>query len=156
RRSRGVLAISAVLAVTASLVVVLAAPAWGPVVGLDQVLDARLAAVWAAFLALTLTSLAMLRSRNKLRMAIFVAALQSLGAQATGVLLLYRWAPTVTSYLCGLIIGQAAAAFVSLLALTPDWSALAAIRRYGGIFLFGLPMVPQQLSGWILGVGDRV
>ena len=156
RRSRGVLAISAVLAVAASLVVVLAAPAWGPAVGLDQVLDARLAALWAGCFALTLTSLAMLRSRDKLGMAIFVAALQSVGAQATGVLLLYWWAPTVTSYLCGLIIGQGAAALVGLLALRPDWSALAAIRRYGGIFLFGLPMVPQQLSGFILGVGDRV
>jgi O-antigen/teichoic acid export membrane protein len=156
RQSRGILAISAVLAVAASLVVVLAAPAWGPVVGLDQVLDARLAALWAACFALTLTSLAMLRSRERLRMAIFVAALQSIGAQATGVLLLYWWAPTVTSYLCGLIIGQGTAAFVGLLALTPDWSALAAIRRYGPAFQFGLPMVPQQLSGWILGAGDRV
>ena len=89
-------------------------------------------------------------------MAIFVAALQSVGAQAAGVLLLYWWVPTVTSYLCGVIIGQGAAAFVGLLALTPDWSALAAIRRYGGTFLFGLPMVPQQLSAFILGVGDRV
>jgi O-antigen/teichoic acid export membrane protein len=156
RRSRGVLAISALLAVATSLVVVLAAPAWGPVVGLDRVLDARLAAVWAACFGLALTSLAMLRSKDKLRMAIFVGALQSLGAQAAGVLLLYWWAPTVTSYLCGLIIGQGAAALVGLLVLRPDWSALAAIRRYGGVFLFGLPMVPQQLSGWILGVGDRV
>jgi len=156
RRSRGVLAISAVLAAAASLVVVLAAPAWGPVVGLDQVLDARLAAVWAGCFALGLTSLAMLRSKDKLRMAIFVAALQSVGAQAAGVLLLYLWAPTVTSYLCGLIIGQGAAALVGLLALRPVWSALAAIRRYGEIFRFGLPMVPQQLSGYILGVGDRV
>ncbi len=156
RRSRGVLAIAAVLAVAASLVAILAAPAWGPAVGLDQVLDARLAALWAACFALTLTSLAMLRSRDRLRMAIFVANLQSVGAQAAGVLLLFWWAPTVTSYLCGLIIGQGAAACVGLLALTPDWSALAAIRRYGGVFLFGLPMVPQQLSGWILGAGDRV
>jgi O-antigen/teichoic acid export membrane protein len=155
-RSRGVLAISAVLAVAASLVAVLAAPAWGPAVGLDLVLDARLAAVWAGCFALALTSLAMLRSRDKLRMAIFVATVQSVGAQATGVLLLYWWAPTVTSYLCGLIIGQGAAAFVGLLTLRPVWSALAAIRRYGWAFLFGLPMVPQQLSGFILGVGDRI
>jgi O-antigen/teichoic acid export membrane protein len=156
RRSRGVLAISAVLAVAASLVVVLAAPAWGPAVGLDRVLDARLAALWAACFALTMTSLAMLRSRDKLRMAIFVAALQSVGAQAAGVLLLYWWAPTVTSYLSGLIIGQGAAALIGLLSLRPVWSALAAIRRYGPIFLFSLPMVPQQLSGYILGLGDRV
>ncbi len=156
RRSRGVLAISAVLAVAASLVVVLAAPAWGPAVGLDRVLDARLAALWAACFALTMTSLAMLRSRDKLRMAIFVAALQSVGAQAAGVLLLYWWAPTVTSYLSGLIIGQGAAALFGLLTLRPVWSALAAIRRYGPIFLFSLPMVPQQLSGYILGLGDRV
>ena len=156
RRSRGVLAISAVLAVAASLVVVLAAPAWGPAVGLDRVLDARLAALWAACFALTMTSLAMLRSRDKLRMAIFVAALQSVGAQAAGVLLLYWWAPTVTSYLSGLIIGQGAAALIGLLTLRPVWSALAAIRRYGPIFLFSLPMVPQQLSGYILGLGDRV
>lgn len=156
RRSRGVLAISALLAVAASLVVILAAPVWGPAVGLDRVLDARLAALLAACIALALTSLAMLRSRDKLRMAIIVAAVQSLGAQAAGVLLLYWWAPTVTSYLCGLIIGEGAAALVGLLVLTPDWSAVAAIRRYGGIFLFGLPMVPQELSGWILGAGDRV
>ena len=68
RRSRGVLAISAVLAVAASLVVVLAAPAWGPVVGLDRILNARLAALWAGFFAITLTSHAALRSRDKLKM----------------------------------------------------------------------------------------
>jgi O-antigen/teichoic acid export membrane protein len=156
RRSRGALAISTVLAAAASLFVVLAAPVWGPLVGLDRVLDARLAALWAGSFALTLTSLAVLRSRDKLRMAIFVAALQSVGAQGIGLALLLWWTPTVTSYLCGLIIGQGAAALAGLLALRPDWSALPAIRRYGGIFLFGLPMVPQQLSGFILGVGDRV
>jgi len=156
RRSRGVLAISAVLAAAASLVVALAAPAWGPAVGLDRVLDARLAALWAACFALTMTTLAMLRSRDKLRMVIFVAALQSVGAQAAGVLLLYWRAPTVTSYLSGLIIGQGAAAVTGLLTLRPAWSALAAIRRYGPVFLFSLPMVPQQLSGYILGLGDRV
>jgi O-antigen/teichoic acid export membrane protein len=156
QRSRGVLAISAVLTVAAALVFVLAAPAWGPAVGLDRVLYARLTVLWSGCLALTLTSLAVLRSRDNLRVAIFVAALQSLGAQGIGVLLLFWWAPTVTSYLCGLIIGQGAAGLVGLLALRPDWSALAAIQRYGGAFLFGLPMVPQQLSGFILGLGDRV
>ena len=156
RRSRGVLAISAVFTVAASLVIVLAAPAWGPAVGLNRVVDARLAAVWAGCFALTMTSLATLRSGDRLRMAIFVAALQSMGAQAVGVLLLYWWTPTVTNYLCGLIIGQGAAALVGLLTLRPAWSALAAIRRYGATFLFGLPMVPQQLSGYILGLGDRV
>jgi O-antigen/teichoic acid export membrane protein len=155
-RSRGVMAISAVLAVAASLVVALAAPLWGPAVGLDQVLDARLAALWAGCFALAMTSLAMLRSRDRLTMAILVAAIQSVGAQAVGVLLLYWWAPTVTAYLCGLIIGQGAAACVGLLTLRPVWPTLAAIRRYGPIFLFGLPMVPQQLSGFILGLGDRV
>jgi O-antigen/teichoic acid export membrane protein len=156
RRARGVLAISAVFAAAASLLVIIAAPAWGPAVGLDRVVDARLAALWAACFALTLTSLAMLRSRDRLRMAIFGAALQSVGAQATGVLLLYWWTPTLTSYLYGLIIGQGAAALVGFLALRPAWSALTAIRQYRGAFLFGLPMVPQQLSGFILGLGDRV
>lgn len=156
RRARGVLAISAFLAAAGTLVVVLAAPAWGPAVGLNQVLDARLAALWAGCFALTLTTLAMLRSRDKLRMAIFGATLQSLGAQLAGLALLYLWAPTVTSYLWGLIIGQGAAALAGLLALRPAWSAVTTIRRYAGAFLFGLPMVPQQLSGFILGLGDRV
>ena len=113
RRSCGVLAISAVLAVAASLVVALAAPAWGPLVGLDRVLDARLTALWAGCFALTLSSLAILRSRDKLRTAIFVAALQSVGAQAVGLALLHWWTPTVTSYLCGLIIGQGAGGLLS-------------------------------------------
>jgi O-antigen/teichoic acid export membrane protein len=156
RRSRGVVAISAVLAAITSLIAVFAAPAWGPAVGLDRIQDARLAAVWAGCFALALTALAMLRSQEKLKMAIFVAALQSLGAQAAGVALLYLLTPTVTSYLYGLIIGQGAAALAGLLALAPDWSALLAIRRHGRTFLFGLPMVPQQLSGFILAAGDRV
>jgi O-antigen/teichoic acid export membrane protein len=156
RRARGALAISAVLAVAAWLVVALAAPAWSPAVGLYRVLDARLAALWGAAIAMTWTSLAMLRSRESLGMAICVAALQSLGAQAVGVALLYWRAPTVTSYLYGVIIGQGAAALVGFLALRPDWSVLAAIRRYARAFLFGLPMVPQQLSGFILFAGDRI
>jgi O-antigen/teichoic acid export membrane protein len=156
RRSRGVLAISAVLGVAASIVVIAAAPAWGPLVGLNLVLTAQLTALWAACLGLTLTSLAVLRSRDKLRIAILVAALQSVGAQAVGLALVAWWTPSATSYLCGLIIGEGAAALVGLLALRPDWSALTAIRRYGGVFLFGLPMVPQQISSYILGVGDRV
>jgi O-antigen/teichoic acid export membrane protein len=156
RRARGILAISAVLAIAAWLVVALAAPAWGPAVGLYRVLDARLAALWGAFLAVTWTCLAMLRSSERLGMAVFVAALQSLGAQAVGLTLLWSWAPTITSYLCGMIIGQGAAALVGLLALRPAWSALAATRRYGRAFLFGLPMVPQQLSGFILFAGDRI
>ena len=156
RRARGVLAASALLAVAAGLVAVLAAPAWGPAVGLNRVLDARLTALWAACYALAWTSVAMLRSRDSLGMAIVVVALGSLGAQAVGVALAYWWAPTVTSYLCGVIIGQGAAALVGLLALRPDWPALAAVRRHGRAFLFGLPMVPQQLSAFILYAGDRV
>jgi O-antigen/teichoic acid export membrane protein len=156
RRSRGILAISAVLSVVAWVVVALAAPAWGPAVGLNRVLDARLAALWGALFAVTWTSLAMLRSRERLGVAILVAALQSLVAQAVGLALLYLWAPTITVYLCGVTIAQGAAALVGLLALRPAWSALAAIRRYGQAFHFGLPMVPQQLSGFILFAGDRI
>lgn len=156
RRARQVLAVSAVLALAAWLVVALAASVWGPAVGLQGVLNARLAALWGAFFALTWTSIAMLRSRESLGTVIFISALQSLGAQGTGLALLYLRAPTVTSYLCGVIIGQGAAALVGLLALRPDWSALVAIRRHTRAFLFGLPMVPQQLSVFILFAGDRI
>ena len=156
RRSRGILAIAVVLAAAASLAVILAAPAWGPAVGLYRVLDARLVGLWAGCFAVALTSLAMLRSRDKLKMAIFVAGLQSVGGNAIGLALLYLWAPNVTSFLCGLLIGQGAAALIGLVALRPAWSALAAIRRYGPIIVFGLPMVPQQLSGFILNTGDRI
>jgi O-antigen/teichoic acid export membrane protein len=156
RQARGVVAVAAALAVAACIVVALAAPLWGPAVGLYHVLDARLAALWGACFALTWTSLAMLRSRDSLRMVIFLGGLQSLGAQATGVALLYLWEPTLTSYLSGVIIGQGAAALIGLAALRPDWSAISTIRRHGQAFLFGLPMVVQQLSVFILYAGDRI
>lgn len=156
RQARGVLAVSATLAVAACLLVALAAPLWSPAVGLNHVLDARLAAVWGACFALTWTSLALLRSRGSLGTVIFLAGLQSLGAQAAGVALLYLWEPTLTSYLCGVIIGQGVAALLGLAALRPDWSALTAIRRHSQTFLFGLPMVLQQLSIFILYAGDRI
>ncbi len=94
--------------------------------------------------------------KEKLGIAIIIGGLQSLGAQTLGVLLLLLWAPDVRSYLCGVIICQAAAALTGFVALRPDWSALAAIRRYGRAFAFGLPMVPQQLSVFILFAGDRI
>lgn len=156
RRARGMLAISVILAAAALLIVVLAAPAWGPAIGLDRVLDARLAAAWGACFALTWTSLAILRSRENLGRVIVVSALQSLGSQAVGLALLYLQTPNLTSYLEGVIMGQGAAALVGVLPLRPDWSALAAIRRYSRALLFGLPMVPQQLSVFILYAGDRI
>ena len=156
RRARGMLAISVLLAAAALLIVVLAAPAWGPAVGLYQVQDARLAAVWGACFALTWTSLAILRSRENLGLVLVVSTLQSIGAQAAGLALLYWQAPNLTSYLYGVIIGQGTAALVGVIALRPDWSAVAAISRYRRALLFGLPMVPQQLSVFILYAGDRI
>lgn len=156
RRARGVLAVSVVFGVAAWVVVVLTASAWGPAVGLHRVLDARLAALWGACFALTWTCLAMLRSKDRLGMAIFVGGLQSVGAQGVGVALLFLWSPSVGSYLCGAIVGQGTAALIGLFALRPDWSAVAAIRRYARALAFGLPMVPQQLSVFILFASDRI
>jgi O-antigen/teichoic acid export membrane protein len=156
RQARGILAISAVATGVALLFVVLAAPVWSHAVGIDHALDACLAAGWAACFALSWTALAMLRSQDRLGMTAVVGGLQSLGAQILGVTLLYVWSPTTTSYLCGAIIGQAAAGLVGLCALRPDWSALRAIREHTSAFRFGLPMVPQQLAVFILFAGDRI
>src|SRR3954471_9437206 len=109
RQARGILAISAVATGVALLFVVLAAPVWSHAIGIDPALDACLAAAWAACFALSWTCLAMLRSQDRLGMTTLVGGLQSLGAQILGVTALYAWSPTVTSYLCGVIIGQAAA-----------------------------------------------
>ena len=154
RRARGVLAVSAVLTVAAWFVVVLAAPWWGPAVGVTDSTDALLAATWCPLRADV--DVARHAQVENLRMAIFVSSLQSLGAQAAGIALLYLWAPTVKSYLCGAIIGQAAAALVGFVALRPDWYALPHVRRHGPALLFGLPMVPLQFSVFILFAGDRI
>ncbi len=156
RRARGVLAVCAALCAAGWLAVVLAAPAWTPAVGLAATTPARLAASWGACFALTSTALAMLRSRENLRAAIVVSTLQSLGAQAAGLALLYLWSPSIDSYLWGVLAGQGVAAITGLIMLRPDWAALGAIRRYGPALLFGLPMVPQQLSVFILFAGDRI
>lgn len=156
RGARGVLAVSAALAVAGWLIAVVTAPAWGPAVGLHRVLDARLAALWGAAFALTWTSLAMLRSRESLGMAIVVSALQSVGAQAAGLAALYLWQPSLAGYLGGAAIGQGAAALAGLLALRPDWTGAAAVRRHARAFRFGVPMVLQQLSVLILFAGDRI
>ncbi|MGH2880356.1 MAG: lipopolysaccharide biosynthesis protein [Solirubrobacteraceae bacterium] len=156
RQARGVLAVSVPFAVVALMLVVLTAPAWAPLIGLYSVLDARLAALWGACFALTWTCLAMLRSKEKLGIAIGIGGLQSLGAQALGVTLLFVWSPDIGSYLCGVIACQGAAALVGVIALRPDWSALVAIGHHRRAFAFGLPMVPQQLSVFILFAGDRI
>jgi O-antigen/teichoic acid export membrane protein len=97
-----------------------------------------------------------MRSQQRLFDATVVGALQSVGAQAIGLLMVTVSSSTPTSYMAGAAIGQGAAALVGLARLRPAPVGLTAIREQFAALRFGLPMIPQQLSGYILAAGDRV
>ena len=154
-RARTLLASSTVAAVAAAVLTASTAGLWGPVLGATTPVDAALAGVWASLFALTWTCLAMMRSQERLILTAVVGGLQSFGAQAAGITLVLLVSGSATSYLAGATAAQAVAALIGLVELRPAWRGLRDRHYQTAALWFGLFMVPQQLSTFVLAAGDR-
>jgi O-antigen/teichoic acid export membrane protein len=151
-----VLGFALVAAALVTAVADLTGPLWSPVLGFGAYQGAvRLAVFWAGVSAMTNTSLALLRSQDRLRAFGVVSLLQSVVAEVTSLVLVVV-APTATMFLLGQLSVQIVAT-VTALALAPPRMVRPADRRLiAAALAFGLPLLPAVLCTFVLNSADRL
>lgn len=114
------------------------------------------AIAWAGTAAVTSSSLALLRSEDRLLAFSLSSLLQSVAAELTSIMLVKIVAPTASSFILGQLIAQVAALALSLVFCRP--AALSDRHRQlvRDSLKFALPLVPAALSTFILASADRL
>jgi O-antigen/teichoic acid export membrane protein len=138
-------------------VAVWTAPTWATLIGAPHfVLAMRLSAIWGGTGAITFVGLSLLRSTERIRPYLIAALLQSVVAQSIGLAATITVKHTAAAYLTGVVIGQVLALGVVLITVKPSFSMVFNFSLLRPTLGFSLPLVPQQLSAYILWAGDRI
>jgi O-antigen/teichoic acid export membrane protein len=155
-RAGALILISSAATAALTAITLFTVPYWAPIIGAGQSEEAmRLATIWGGTSAITFVGLSLLRSRNALRTYLFVAVLQSVGAQAAGLGLAVATHHTAVEYLTGVVAVQLVATLFAVIATRPHLRPLGQRNWITQALLFSLPLVPQQVSGYVLWAGDR-
>ncbi len=156
RRSRNLLAASLVLVSLVTAVVYLTGPRWSPVLGFGPFpLSTRLTVVWSGLFAITWICLAVLRCHERLLVFTVVCLLQAIVGIGIGTLVAYVHLHLATDVLWCALVTQAVAVLLALSTVTPHWRGLWDVRTVGATLRFSLPIVPLQLSTFVLSASDR-
>ena len=156
RRSRNLLAASLVLVSLVTALVYLTGPRWSPVLGFgDFPLSTRLTVVWSGLFAMTWICLAVLRCHERLFVFTVVCLLQAIVGIGIGTLVAFLHRHLATDVLWCALVTQAVAVVLSLSTITPHVRGLWDVRTVGATLRFSLPIVPLQLSTFVLSASDR-
>jgi O-antigen/teichoic acid export membrane protein len=132
-------------------------PAWSPaLLDLDYSGAIRLGVVWALPQAVVGACLGLLLAQDRLGAYACVVLINTVGAQALGLVAIYSWNGGITSYLASLAGGSAFAAIVALVATRPTFSGLRNVSAIRNGFRTGLPLIPHLVSMYLLTAGDRL
>lgn len=133
-------------------------PLWQPGLGvrgpLVAVVDASIA--WGFLAAVTLGCVALLRATENRSGFLAVSTLQGAVAPACGFAAAAVLEPTATAFVGGLVAGQLAAAVAAVAIARPAAPRWSDRPRVGPALRFAVPLVPQQLSAYLLIMGDRL
>jgi O-antigen/teichoic acid export membrane protein len=156
RRSRNLLAASLVIVFAITTVVYLTGPLWSPHLGFgDFPLSTRLTTVWSGFFAMTWICLAVLRCNERLLVFATVCLMQSIVGVGAGTVYAFFNHRLATEVLTVAIIVQAAAVVLSLSTITPHWRGVYDLRTVRTTLSFSIPIVPLQISTFVLSASDR-
>lgn len=148
-------ALCAITVLTALLA--LSANSWAGIVGASQFPWAmQLTAIWSGASAVTLISLGFLRAADRIGAFMLVALLQSVGAQLAGVTLLLLHGHSARWYLIGQVLVQLASVPLVLAFVRPRLAGIVKLGEFRRSLKFALPLVPIQLSNFLLWSGDRI
>lgn len=115
----------------------------------------RFAALWGGLSAGTSVALSLLRSKERIRTFAVVSLVQSIGAQLSGLLLVILVDRGPVAYMAGMVVGQGLAFLLAVVATRPRVSGVLDADTLRRVLPYSLPLIPQQLSGFILMAGDR-
>lgn len=153
-RARALVALNAMLAVVLAAVVAALGPLWAmPVGGFDAALLVATGA--GASFAMIQGGQALQRARGEAGRFVAVAALNSLGGQAAGLLLAAFVWDSAVGYLAGLAFGYTAAALLCLAIARPSLRGITDRVALRGWFAIALPTLPHLVAMYLMTAGDR-
>lgn len=116
----------------------------------------RLAVFWAGVSAVTASSLALLRSQDRLLAFGVVSLLQSVLAETASLVLVTVVSRTASTYVLGQLLMQIAAAALALILAPPRLPRRTDRTLVTGALGFALPLVPAVLCTFVLAASDRL
>ncbi len=132
-------------------------PLWAPALSLGGFGPAlQYAVIWAALAAVTFAGIALIRSRNLLRLYALISVIQAFAAELFSVLLVVFVKRTAAEFIFGEMLMQAVAAAVAMAVARPIMLRrrdLALIRRS---LKYSAALVPAAVSGFLLTTSDRI
>jgi O-antigen/teichoic acid export membrane protein len=158
RRAKSLLGFSCISVPLLTALGFITAPYWADLVGAPHsVMALRIATIWGGTGSITYIALGLLRSTERVRPYLFASIAQSIFAQAVGLAVVETVNRSAVGYLEGVLFGQVIAMLVVLIATRPPlFSVLKIDNLLRPAFAFSLPLVPQQLSAYVLWAGDRI
>lgn len=157
RGARRLVGAGLVLSATTAVLSGLTAPLWAPALGFGSATSLVLATVlWTAPTAATSLVLALLNAQDRLRAFTAASVTSTLGSQAAGLAAVLLVERSAQSYAWGVVVGQAVALVVGLVAVRPDLRGVADHRLVRSAVVMGLPLMLSGLSGFVLNAGDRL
>ncbi len=156
RRSRNLLAASLVLVFGITGLVYLAGPWWSPILGFGHFpLSTQLTVVWSGLFAMSWICLAILRCNERLLVFSIVCLLQAIVGIGVGTIVAYYHMRLATDVLWCAVVVQAVAVALALSTITPRWRGLLDFRTVRETLAFSIPVVPLQISTFVLSASDR-
>ncbi|MFI7601578.1 lipopolysaccharide biosynthesis protein [Actinoplanes sp. NPDC049681] len=151
------LTLSVVLAALVTVVADRTGDVWSRWLGLSGYSGTvRLAVWWAGASAVTYCALGLLRSQDRLLLFSAAGLAQSVLAEVASLVMVLALRPTPPMFLLGRLLGQLLALAVALVGARPRWLA----PRHWGLALsalgYSLPLVPAELSTFVLNTADRL
>lgn len=156
-RAKGMIAVSSIFIVVLTAGLAVSAHDWSGVFGAGRFPWAmELISIWSGAAAIALICLGLLRSADRLWAFLVVVFVQSVGAQLIGIALLLARGHSAREYILGLLIGQLVAAVLALVFVRPRLVGAVKMDSLRRALTFSLPLVPNQLAGFLLWSGDRL
>lgn len=157
RDARRTVTLAIITAAVTCAVTFATGPIWAPALSLGRFGPAlQYAVIWAALTAVTFASIALIRSRNLLRVYALIAVIQSFVAEVFAVLLVVFVHRSAAEFILGEMLMQAVAAAVAVSVARPmmlhrgDRDLIVRSLKYSAA------LVPAAVSGFLLTTCDRI
>jgi O-antigen/teichoic acid export membrane protein len=155
-KSRNLLAAALVMVTTVTGLVYLTGPLWSPHLGFgDFPLSTQLTVIWSGFFAMTWICLALLRCNERLLVFATVCLMQAIIGIGAGTLYAFANHRLASEVIGVALIVQACAVLLSLVTLRPRWQGLVDFHTVHATLRFSMPIVPLQISTFVLSAADR-
>lgn len=130
---------------------------WAPALSLGNFGRAvQYAVIWAALTAVTWAGLALIRSRNLLRVYALISVIQSFVATLFGVLLVVFVQRTAAEFIFGEMLMQVVAAAIAMAVVRPIMLRRRDLDLARRSLKYSLPLVPAAVSTFLLTTSDRI